>query len=224
VQLGAYGVYDPGNFFVRATTSYSWFNGKSNRTIDFGDLAQNASFAARLKGSPDVNMWTFGLRGGARFALGGSSVLTPYVAYDYVHAALKGFTETGGEGAELTVEGGTTRHSFLTGGVKWAAQLGGVVPEFDLGYRYRLGNIRSRFDATFLDGTSDDFDIVSASQGRGSLLANLSIGGNIGSVGLKASYNGEFSNDVTSHGGSLRLVLPLGGHSAPPSAPSDHGQ
>jgi hypothetical protein len=224
VQVGAYGVYDPGNFFVRATTTYSWFNGKSNRTIDFGDLAQDTSFAASLKGSPDVNMWTFGLRGGARVAMGSSSVLTPYVAYDYVHTTLKGFTESGGEGADLTVEGGTTKHSFLTGGVKWASQLGSVVPELDVGYRYRLGSTRARFDTTFLDGASDDFDIVSASQERGSLLANLSIGGNIGSVGLKVSYSGEFSSDVTSHGGSLKLVLPLGGHSGAPPVPSDQGQ
>ena len=39
-------------------------------------------------------MWTAGLHGGARFPMGGNSVVTPYLNYDYVDAKLKGFTET----------------------------------------------------------------------------------------------------------------------------------
>ena len=76
--------------------------------------------------------------------MGGNSVITPYLNYDYVDAKLKSFTETGGNGAELTVDNNHSRHSFLTGGVKWATQMGGVVPEVNLGYRYRFGNSRSR--------------------------------------------------------------------------------
>ena len=35
----------------------------------------------------------------------------------------------------------------LTGGVKWAGQIGGMVPEIDLGYRYQFGDKRSAFTA-----------------------------------------------------------------------------
>ena len=72
-------------------------------------------------------MWTAGLHGGARFPMGGDSVVTPYFNFDYVDAKLKSFSETGGNGAELTVDNNHSRHSFLTGGVKWATPMGRVI-------------------------------------------------------------------------------------------------
>ena len=40
-------------------------------------------------------MWTLGLHGGARFPMGGTSVLTPYLNLDYVHAKMDEFIESG---------------------------------------------------------------------------------------------------------------------------------
>jgi outer membrane autotransporter protein len=165
-------------------------------------------------------MWTAGLHGGARVPVGATSTVTPYVNLDYVHAKLKGFTETGLEGANLTVEGGKSNRAFATAGVKWAGQVGGVIPEVNVAYRYRFGNSRSRFTAAFLGDTGSDFDIVSASQKRGTFLAGLSVGGKLGPVDLRIGYEGEFNGDLTSHSGNFKLVLPLGGHAAPPPAPA----
>ena len=88
-------------------------------------------------------MWTFGLHGGARFAMGANSVLTPYLNLDYVNAKLKEFIETGLDGANLHVDDSSEKRTFLTAGVKWATQMGGVVPEVNLGYRHRFGDTRS---------------------------------------------------------------------------------
>jgi trimeric autotransporter adhesin len=164
-------------------------------------------------------MWTAGLHGGARLSMSTTSVVTPYLNYDYVHAKLDGFTETGLPGANLSVEGGRSNHSFLTGGAKWATQMGGVVPEVNLGYRYRFGDRRSQFGALFNGDEDCDFDIVSAAQKKGTFLAGLSVGGKVGPVDLRIGYEGEFNGDVTSHSGSFKLVLPLGGHAAPPPPP-----
>jgi trimeric autotransporter adhesin len=218
-QVGAYAVYDPGNFFVKGITTYSSMNGDSRRTVDFHGLATGATFGGKLDGSPDVRMWTAGLHGGARFPLGATSVITPYLDYDYVHAKLDGFTETGLPGANLTVESSSSNHSFLTGGAKWATQLGGVVPEVNLGYRYRFGDQRSTFGAFFNGDTECDFDVVSAAQKRGTFLAGLSIGGKLGPVDVRIGYEGEFDGDVTSHSGNFRFVVPLGGHHAAPPPP-----
>ncbi len=106
-------------------------------------LGAGTAFAATPTASPDVRMWTFGLHGGARLAMGGSSVITPYLNYDYVNAKLDGFSENGGGGAGLTVGSGKSNHSYLTGGVKWGTGMGGVVPEVNLGYRTRFGDERS---------------------------------------------------------------------------------
>ncbi len=45
-------------------------------------------------------MWTFGLHGGARFSMSATSVLTPYLNFDYVSAKMDEFIETGLDGAE----------------------------------------------------------------------------------------------------------------------------
>ena len=219
-QVGLYGAYDPGAFYVKAMTTYTWMDGDSERSIDFTGLAPGASFGGNLSGDPDVNMWTFGLHGGYRIAMGGTSVITPYLNYDYVNAKLKSFTESGTDGANLTVLGGRAKHSFLTGGVKWATQFGGVVPEVNLGYRYRFGDKRSSFDAAFLGDTSCDFEVISAAQKKGSFLAGVSVGGKVGPVDLRIGYEGEFNNDVTSHAGNFKIVIPLGGRAAPPPPPA----
>ena len=204
---------------MKAVTTYSWFNGDSSRHINFAGLAPGATFASNPRGDPDSNMWTFGLHGGYRIGMGGNSVVTPYLNYDYVNAKLKSFTESGGNGADLTVLGGRAKHSFLTGGVKWATQMGGVVPEVNLGYRYRFGEKRSDFRAAFIGDTACDFSIISAAQKRGTFLAGLSVGGKMGPVDLRIGYEGEFNSDIMSHSGNFKIVLPLGGHAAPPPPP-----
>jgi len=93
------------------------------------------------------------------------------------------------------------------------------VAEANLGYRYRFGDSRSRFHAAFTGDLENDFNIISASQKKGTILAGLSIGGKVGPVDLRIGYEGEFNGDVTSHSGNFKIVLPLGGHAAPPPPP-----
>jgi outer membrane autotransporter protein len=101
MQLGLYGVYDPGAFYVKALTTYSWFDGDSRRDINFAGLGTGTSFAATVNGDPDVKMWTVGLHGGARMPMGGASVITPYLNLDYVHASMGEFIEDGTAGPAL---------------------------------------------------------------------------------------------------------------------------
>ena len=219
MQVGAYATYDPGAFFVKGVTTYSWYDGDATRHIDFTPFG--GTFHETPTGDPDVRLWTAGLHAGARLAMAGS-VVTPYLNLDYVHAHLKDFTERGLEGADLTVEGGTSNHAFLTAGAKWATRIGGLVPEVNLGYRYRFGNSRSHFDACFTGSVVRHSTIVSAAQKRGTFLAGVSVGGKLGPVDVRIGYEGEFNGDVTSHSGNFKIVLPLGGHAAPPP-PAERG-
>lgn len=211
-QIGAYAAYDKGPFTLKGVTTYSWFNGDSTRHVDFRGLAPGATFSGTPTGKPDVNLLTLGLHGAARLPIGGRSAVTPYLNLDYVHAKLQGFVERGLDGADLTVEGGSSNHSFATTGVKFATQAGGVISEIDLGYRHRFGSARSRFSAAFLGDTSSAFDIISAAQKRGTFVAGVSVGGKVGTVDVRIGYNGEYNGDVTSHGGNFKVSLPLGGH------------
>ena len=49
-QVGLYGVYDPGTFYVKAMTTYSWYDGDSDRNISFAGLAPGATFGGSPKG------------------------------------------------------------------------------------------------------------------------------------------------------------------------------
>ena len=216
--VGAYAVYDPGAFFVKGVTHLQL----AERQLDPSHQLHRARHRERPSlrhptGSPDVKMWTFGLHGGARLPMSATSVLTPYLNYDYVNAKLDGFDREQrqwcrADGRQFS----KSNHSFLTGGVKWATQMGGVVPEVNLGYRYRFGDAAFDFHGWFTPDPANDFDIVSASQKKGTFLAGLSVGGKIGPVDLRIGYEGEFNGDVTSHSGNFKIVLPLGGHAAPP--------
>ncbi len=212
MQLGAYGAYDPGAFFVKGITTYSWYDGDSTRRIDFMPLG--GTFLGSPKGDPDIRLFTAGLHAGARLPVAGS-LATPYLNLDHDDARLKGFNEVPESGAELSVESSHLQRTFITGGVKWATQIGGVAPEVNVGYRRRFGNNRSTIAAELLGGASSEFDIVSSSEKRGSFLVGLSAGGKVGPVDLRIDIEGEFDGDVTSHSGNLKLVLPLGGRASP---------
>jgi outer membrane autotransporter protein len=220
MQVGAYAVYDPGAFFVKGVTTYSWYDGDSSRNVNFAGLAPGATYAAHPTGDPDVKMWTAGLHGGARLPMGGNSVVTPYLNLDYVHAKMGEFIETGSSGAELHLGNNKSSRTFLTGGVKWATQMGGVVPEVNLGYRYRFGGSRTSITEAFMCQIDTcAFDVISAAQKRGTFLAGVSVGGKLGPVDVRIGYEGEFNSDITSHSGNFKFVLPLGGHAAPPPPP-----
>jgi uncharacterized protein with beta-barrel porin domain len=210
-QVGAYGVYDPGAFFVKALGTYSKLDGTAHRHFDFG------ASPGTITGNPDVTEWTFGLHGGYRLHLSPANLVTPFVNYDYTDAKLDGFTEAGTTGGELAVHGGSEKHSWLTGGVKWAGQFGGIVPEASVAWRHAFGDKRASFNANFAGSPSTaDFDIVSMSEKHDALLAGLSIGGKLGPVDVRVAYQGAFSGGTTEHAGVLKLVLPFKGPSLAP--------
>jgi hypothetical protein len=108
------------------------------------------------------------------------------------------------------VETSKSTQTVLTVGAKWAADIGGVIPQAELGYRHRFGDRRAAFDAAFAAEEGSGFEIVSSAEKRGSLLAGLSLGGKVGPVDVRVGYEGLFDGNATSHNGNIRFVLPLG--------------
>jgi hypothetical protein len=96
-------------------------------------------------------------------------------------------------------------------GTKWAADLGMVIPQAELGYVYNFGDKRTAFDAAFLGDEDSRFEIISSAEQRGSLLAGLSLGGKAGPVNVRIGYQGLFNGDGATHNAGVRLSLPLGG-------------
>jgi outer membrane autotransporter protein len=208
-QLGTYGVIDRGSFYAKAMASYGWFNGDSRRIVDWS--TSGGDLAGTLTGKPDARLWTVGARFGYRVPLGDTSQLTPFVNIDHSSATLEGFTETGLSEAALTVEESSSSRTAVTVGTKWAGDLGGVVPQLELGYRHLFGDRRAAFDAAFAEAPGSDFSIVSAAEKHGSFLAGASLGGQVGSFDVRVGYRGLFDGLNKFHSANFRLTLPLGG-------------
>ena len=219
-QAGAYGVFDPGVFYVKALGTYSWFDtANAHRSIDWRGFGFG-TLSGSISSHPNVNLWTLGLHAGYRIPISPVNMVTPFVNYDYTDAKLKSFTESGVLGANLAVNGGSAKHSWLTGGLKWAGQIRELVPEVSVAWRHMFGKRTESFNANFADDLNNcDFDISSMREKRDAALLGLSIGGNVGAVNVRIGYEGAFSHSYTENSGFVKLVVPLGGHAAPPPPP-----
>ena len=207
---GLYATFDPGSYYVKAIGTFSRFDGDGERRTDWGDYG--AELQGRLTGDPDIRLVTLGLHAGYRVELGANSLLTPYAGVDYSSVRLDDFTETGLEAAKLSIDGSTSSRTLLSVGTKWATDLGSVIPEAEIGYLHNFGDRRTSFDAMFLDDPDARFEVVSAAEKRGSLLAGISLGGKAGPVDVRIGYQGLFNGDGATHSAGLKLTLPLGGH------------
>jgi outer membrane autotransporter protein len=207
-QAGVYGVFDPGAYYAKVFATLGWYDGDSRRRIDWTPMG--GTLAGQLRGDPDVRLATLGAHFGYRVALGETSVLTPFLNVDYTSAKLDGFTESGLAGAALDVKSSTSTRTVATVGAKWAGDVGGVVPQAELGYRHLFGDRRASFDVAFAGQEGSGFEIVSAADKRGSLFGGLSLGGRVGKVDVRVGYQGLFDGNSTSHSGSFRIILPLG--------------
>ncbi|MCF2515925.1 autotransporter outer membrane beta-barrel domain-containing protein [Sphingomonas sp. G124] len=209
-QFGAYASFDPGAYYAKAIATVSQFDGDGRRSVNWGEYG--ADLAGQLEGDPDVRLTTLGLHAGYRIQLGKASLLTPYLNVDYSGVRLKDFTESGLAAADLSVDGSKSSRTTLAIGSKWAADLGAVIPQAELGYLHFFGDRRSSFDAAFLDDRDGSFEVVSASEKRGSLLAGISLGGRAGGVNVRVGYQGLFNGDGATHNATFRIIMPFGGN------------
>ncbi len=131
-QVGVYGAYDPGTFYIKAAASYSDLNGGLDpRRCGRGDLGRGVRLARCS------NLWAANAEIGYHLPLGGAQ-LTPYAGVDYVSVKLKEFTEGGSFAGRLIVL--DSKDDFFTSevGVKLSGKIGGVVPEVKAAWRHEF--------------------------------------------------------------------------------------
>jgi outer membrane autotransporter protein len=205
-QAGAYLVYDPGQLYAKAVLAYTDLNGKSRRSLAIGP-----SSTGTITGSPDAHAFSVSGELGYRMDMGGSTV-TPYLNLEYDATKLKSFTETGLAAANLDVSGGSEDRFASQVGVKWAGQMGGLVPELKLGWRHQFGDRQATVGAAFDVVSGSDFDIISQSEKRDSAIVGLAIAGALSpTVSARLSYQGRINGDADSHAGGITIAMKLGG-------------
>ena len=119
-----YAVYDPGAFFVKGVTTYSWYERRLRRgTSTSPALARERLRTQRRPAIPTSGCGPSGCMPARGWRWAGPRWSRRTSTTIMSTRKLEGFTEDGGwKAPDLTVEGGKSNHSFLTGGVKWATQ------------------------------------------------------------------------------------------------------
>ncbi|KPL68613.1 hypothetical protein SZ64_11160, partial [Erythrobacter sp. SG61-1L] len=212
-QVGVYGAYDPGQFYVKAAVSYSDLNGESIRTATVG------SITGTVTASPDANIWAAGGELGYRFDLGGATV-TPYAGLDYVSAKLESFAEGGTFAGRLTVNDSTD--DFLTSelGLKLSGNVGGIVPEVKAGWRHEFNDEPAMFTAFYSEEPGTPFSVISPYRAEDALVLGASIAATVtDNTWLKLGYEGWMADGHDVHSGAITLRHEFGKAATPPPPP-----
>jgi outer membrane autotransporter protein len=127
-QVGLYGGFAQDKVYADAVAGYAYTANQMWRNIPIPGLAQRTAY-----GQTGANQWYGQLETGYRFDLGGTAqaFVTPFARLQAYTGTQNGFTETGAQSLNLTVNQQTTNSLRSVLG----AQLGGAM---DLGWRDKL--------------------------------------------------------------------------------------
>jgi autotransporter-associated beta strand protein len=202
VQLGLYGEYGAGNFYLDALAGYAHSSNQMTRPISLLGLAQRTAI-----GKTTTEQFFGQLEAGYKIALGGplSPFVTPFARLQGSTASQAGFTESGADSLDLTVAGQTTNSLRTVLG----AQAGGSI---DLGWREKLGLVlrlgwsheyadTSRpVNASFAGAPASPFTVAGAQAPRDGAIVGLSASTAIAeATSLYLRYDGELAGGNTSH-------------------------
>lgn len=210
-QVGLYGSYGFGKFYVDGTASYGWHDVTGQRTISLPSNTYVASSAY------DASAWSVQGELGAIWRLGRVN-MQPSVALGYTGADRDGFSETvspTAPGLGLVV-GGSDSDSLATtlalrASGEWMMGKTQVVPDIKLGWRHEFEDGRQDFTANFFEDLTSaaSMTIVSSEIQADSLV--VSTGATFGvtkNFEVFIDVNGQYNADAsaTNASGGVRLT------------------
>ena len=210
VNIKSYGVFGYANFdaqpwYVDFSTGVVRHQYDSTRHIDF------TGFSGDATGSFNGTQYIVSGQTGYPFQLGSSATtLTPIAGLTYSVLHQDGYSEDGGNGAGLTVDGATStslksdlalklEHSFKT-------PVGDVVPFAQAGWRHEFHDDALQSLASFSADASGSTSFVSTGAKPVRDTALFSVGTSLvssDSLSLSVAYTGEAAGNYDSHSGNL---------------------
>lgn len=209
-QVGLYGSYAPGNFYVDALAGYARGDDHMQRQISVPGLASRLAI-----GQTSTDQFFGQLESGYRFGLGDSrgSFVTPFLRLQAVTATQQGFSESGAESLDLTVAAQATNSLRSILGAK-------VGSNVDMGWRERLGlqvsvgwshdyaDTSRPVTASFAGAPADPFTVQGANAPVDGAVLGLAAETAVAeNAGVYLRYDGEIAGDNTAHtfSGGLRI-------------------
>ncbi len=187
-----------GSIGFRSGLSYSWHNIEMSRSVAFNGYSD--------KLSADYNGGTFQVFGelGYKHDLSPRSIIEPYANLAYVHLKTDSFTETGHNGAALSVQSGTMDTTLSTLGMRLSTsfELGNILTtaRADIGWRHAFGDVTPSSTASFAAG-SNAFTTSGSPIGKDTALIEAGLDFAITKNSkLGVSYQGQFGSGITQNG------------------------
>ncbi len=200
--LGAYAGTEwatgQGSIGFRSGLSYSWHNIEMSRSVAFNGYSD--------KLSADYNGGTFQVFGelGYKHDLSPRAIIEPYANLAYVNVRTDSFTETGHNGAALSVQSGTMDTTLSTLGMRLSTsfEFGNTLTtaRADLGWRHAFGDVIPLSTASFAAG-SNAFTASGSPIGKDTALIEAGLDFAITKNSkLGVSYQGQFGSGIAQNG------------------------
>jgi len=199
-QIGLFGSWDSGTWYVDAMVSYAFQNYETTRHIAFlGERAEADYDGQAVQAYGEL---------GYQFAVGQQGLLTPLVGLSYTSVWTDSFTETGASGANLRVDEARYESLATTVGLRGSLALDGWEPSLFLGWRHEFLDDHGEADLAFAAVPDAKWTVIGSDVARNAGLVGVGVVAEISAqVEAVLDYGGQFSGSGTSHTGSLGLRL-----------------
>ncbi|MFS2221232.1 autotransporter domain-containing protein [Pantoea sp. B65] len=202
-----YGSYDAQPWFFDLSTGAVHHQYDTKRQIDFTGFNGDAS------GSFAGMQYIVAGQTGYPFQLGsGSTTLTPIAGLTYSILRQNGYSESGGNGAGLSVSDATSTSLKSDLAVKlghsFNISAGDLIPFTQLGWRHEFHDHAPQSAANFSADSTGSTSFISSGSRPIANTAVLSVGTTLvhnNNLSLSVIYTGELANSYDSHSGNLQL-------------------
>lgn len=205
VSLGLYASYSPAAWYVDGALGYAHGWGAVSRAISFPGIDR---FAAA---DTDSNQFLSNIEAGYRLALGDSTDLTPFAAFQTIVIGQDKITESGAGAIDLEIGGRTVTSAQGQLGAELAERVDiGLDAPLGLSLRaawsHDVGDTDRSFDGRF-EGSDAAFTVDGARAPRDQARIGVGISLQAQAVNLFLRYDGSFAGDYRSQAatGGLRF-------------------
>ncbi len=165
-QIALYGGWDNAVWYDRAIVKFGWYSGDSHRNFGLNTVLDPS-------GSPDSDVVDFYNEIGRRFAVGASSMLTPYFGITIAHAEIDGFTEKDpyGTGAALKVASSDADSVATALGLRYNGTFGAFKPQVAVAWEHEFEDTFQTVNMSFATAPSgSNFKVIGTDLDEDSLL------------------------------------------------------
>lgn len=199
-QVGGYASFSGGPLHVDAQIAYVHGDIDATKTIAAGSAEDDTLIAgtadASTKGHVFKGIATVGYDFGRKALL-----MEPYVGVDVTRGKVNGFTETGMDVLDLTVDDIHAGRTDVLAGVKVAAKVMGVTPYLNAQFKYRVSEQSRNVTAYFDDVPGAAFTVSPIMSGRWQVDLNAGVAATIGAHSkVFVGYEGIYRDEIVSHG------------------------